>query len=251
MTMLTPYVRRGFPKETSLAELYHENTKIAPYLRDAQADLAAPSPDLPAVESLSYAHDARIALPAPTRLAMALSEAMLARRSARAFSDAAVALADVATILGLTYGETARPLRVVPSAGARYPLEVFLLAHRVDGLDAGVYHYHPETHSLEPWTRGSVLAATQKALVGGAPASAHVVVGAVFGRTTAKYRERGYRLILLDAGHAMQDLVLAATALGLASTTLGGFVDDELNALVGLDGVDENVLYVAALGRST
>lgn len=247
--MTTPYVRRGFPKETSLAELYHENTKIAPYMRDANDDTTGAALDLPAVESYAYAPAARIRLPPPATLAGPLSEVMRARRSTREFANAPLALHEIATLFGLSYGESPRPFRIVPSAGARYPLELFLLAHDVDGLQRGVYHYHPETHTLEPWKSQDIIDVTSRALVGGARAAAHVVIGAVFSRTTAKYRERGYRLILLDAGHAMQNLLLAATGLGLASTALGGFVDDELNDLVGFDGVDENVLYAAALGR--
>jgi SagB-type dehydrogenase family enzyme len=99
----------------------------------------------------------------------------------------------------------------------------------------------------DAWARASRALFEQPLLAG---AAAILVIGAVFGRTSVKYGERGYRLVLLDAGHAMQNALLAATGLGLAACPLGGFVDDEMNALVGLDGIGENVVYACALGRS-
>lgn len=256
--MTAPYARIGFPRETNLAELYHENTKIRPYMRDAEEDPTGAQLDLPPPASLAYADpSARIPLPAPLRVDAPLGDAILARRTRRDFSGGPLALADLSTLLFLAYGVTGahpggEPLRAAPSAGGRYPLEFFPVALRVDGLPAGVHHYHPETHSLErvpgAWSEESL----RRALFDMPwlrEASAIMLVGAVLPRTLAKYQERGYRLVLLDAGHAAQNLLLAAHGLGLGAAPLGGFVDDELNAMAGLNGVDEDVLCAVALGR--
>ena len=257
--MTAPYTRTPFPREENLAELYHENTKIRPYTRDAEDDPTGAALELDAPASLAYAEpDARLALPPPLRVATPLDAAIRERRSRRALTGAPLALAEVSTLLHLTYGVTGpidpsgEPGRAAPSAGARYPLEFFPVALRVDGLAPGVHHYHPETHALErvraPWSEAALRRALfdQPWLAGAAMV---VLVGAVFPRTLAKYQERGYRLVLLDAGHATQNLLLAAGAMGLGASALGGFVDDELNAMCMLNGVDENVLLGVALGR--
>lgn len=249
--MTAPYVRAPLSRLDDLAESYHENTKIRAYMRDATDDPTGAGLDLPPVASLVYAEDARLALPPPAPIARPLSEVIAARRSSRAFDGAPLALAEASSLLGHAYGSTGEG-RAAPSAGARYPLELFLVARRVEGLAEGVWHYRPESHELEPWAAEDAWRRACRALFDQpllADAAAILLVGAVFGRTQVKYGERGYRLVLLDAGHAMQNALLAATGLGLAACPLGGFVDDELNELAGLDGIGENVLYACALGR--
>lgn len=258
--MTSPYARTGFPREENLAELYHENTKIRPYARDAEDDPTGTSLGLPDAASLAYAHpDERIPLPPRLPVPHRLDDAILTRRTRRAFSDSGLTAAELGTVLHLAYGVTG-PIeptgeagRAAPSAGARYPLEFFVAARDVAGLAPGLYHYHPESSALEPLRGAWSPDALARALFD-APwvrhAAAVLLVGAVFPRTLAKYQERGYRLVLLDAGHAMQNVQLAAHGLGLAAVPLGGFVDDELNAMTGLNGVDENVLAAIALGRA-
>ena len=252
MPMTAPYVRAPLSRLDDLAESYHENTKIRAYMRDASDDPTGARLDLPPVESLSYAPDAPIALPPPASIEAPLSQVFAKRRSARSFDGAALRDVEVATILAHAYGRLGEG-RAAPSAGARYPLELFVIAQRVEGLAPGVWHYRPESHEAEVWPEDDAWARASRALFEQpllAGAAAILVIGAVFGRTSVKYGERGYRLVLLDAGHAMQNALLAATGLGLAACPLGGFVDDEMNALVGLDGIGENVVYACALGRS-
>lgn len=260
--MTAPYARIGFPKEENLAELYHENTKIRPYVRDAEQDPTGAQLQLPDPASLAYASpEERILLPAPLPVPIPLDRAILTRRSRRGFTGEGISAAELGTLLHLAYGVTGpiepsgEPGRAAPSAGARYPLELYVAALGVDGLAPGLYHLHPETASLEPvrvspaWS-GDALRHALFDLGWLERAAAVVLVGAVFPRTLAKYQERGYRLVLLDAGHAMQNLLLAAHGLGLAAVPIGGFVDDELNAMAGLNGIDENVLAALALGRA-
>ena len=256
MTTTPPYLRAPIPRLDDLAELYHENTKVRAYQRDTTDDPtgAALAAELPPVASLVYADPSeRLALPAPAPVTRALSDVIAARRSVRAFTGASLTLAEVSSLFAHTYGITGEDgARAAPSAGGRYPLELFLLARNVDGVATGVWHYRPESHELEPWPQKETWERASRALFQQPVlerASAILVVGAVFGRTQVKYGERGYRLILLDAGHAMQNALLAATGLGLGACPLGGFVDDELTDLVALDGMGENVLYCAALGR--
>jgi SagB-type dehydrogenase family enzyme len=257
--MTAPYARIGFPRETNLAELYHENTKIHPYMRDAEEDPMGVDLDLLPPTSLSYTDpEARIPLPAPMPVDVPLGDAIRTRRTRRGFTGEPLALAELSTLLSLAYGvtgpiePTGEPGRAAPSAGGRYPLEFFPVALRVDGIAPAIHHYHPETHSLEPLPGPLPEIALRRALFD-MPwlehASVVLLVGAVFPRTLAKYRERGYRLVLLDAGHAVQNLLLAAHGLGLGAVPMGGFVDDELNTMAGLNGVDENVLCAVALGR--
>lgn len=261
-TTQTPYVRLGFPKQESLAELYHENTKLQPHLREVEGDPTGAGLEFPEPRSIRFVPPGRegsLRLPDITAEgAVSLDAAILTRRSRRAFTGAPATLDQLAKILHLTYGvtgatePTGSPGRAAPSAGGRYPLELFVVVRAVDGLAPGVYHYVPEAHELEPVRSGDATPALSFALFDQpflAKAAFTVVVGAVFTRTLVKYDERGYRLMLLDAGHAMQNLLLAAHAEGLGATALGGFLDDKLNDLVKLNGIDENVLYCASVGR--
>lgn len=253
--MPEPYLRLPFPRETSLAELYHENTKFHPYMQEAEPQ---PEADYGPAEPMAFG-DAR-ALPDPMAAVpeAGLAAAIVHRRSRRGLTGEAVALDRLSTLLALTYGVTGRneadgsPARAAPSAGGRYPLELFVVARRVDGLAPGVWHYRPDLHAVEPVRMGDLDADLARAFFGQASvtqAAFVVLVGAVMRRTLAKYQERGYRLVLLDAGHAMQNLMLASTAMGLSGVGLGGFLDDALGEMCGLNGVDENVVYAVAVGR--
>lgn len=240
-------VRTPIPKEESLAETYHANTKVHPYQREAESARAA---SFPPSTSLRYGGARR--LPPPRAMPARLDETLRARRSRREMGGGALALDQLSALLASAYGVTGEDGgRAAPSAGGRYPLELYAAALRVDGLEPGLWHYLPEENAVEPVRAGDLAGPLGAAFLGQdwvERASLVVLVGGVLSRTSVKYGERGYRLMLLDAGHAMQNLLLAATALDLAATSLGGFVDDELNALCMLDAVDENVLYAAAVG---
>jgi SagB-type dehydrogenase family enzyme len=263
-TAQSPFVRLGFPKEESLAESYHENTKLHPYHRWGEDDPSGAGAEFGEVASLTYVppgEAGRVALPDLAQgpeSTVSVEQAILARRSRRAFTGEPVTLAQLAKLLGLTYGVTGAtepsgaPGRAAPSAGARFPLELYVVAQRVEGLAPALYHYHPETHALEVVEARDVSVEVRDALFDQPfleNAAFVLLVGAVFTRTLVKYGDRGYRLVLLDAGHAVENLYLAATAMGLGVTGLGGFLDDALNTLVKLNGEDENVVCCAAVGR--
>jgi SagB-type dehydrogenase family enzyme len=151
-------------------------------------------------------------------------------------------------------GSGALPLRAVPSGGALYPLELYVAALRVDGLEAGLYHFDPLLCCLEIARTGLApdeLAAlsTYPEIV--SPCAALLLVVAVFGRTRFKYGLRGYRFALLEAGHLGQNVLLAATAFGFGAVPLGGFYDRLTDEFLGLDGVNESTLYTIAIGRAS
>jgi SagB-type dehydrogenase family enzyme len=175
------------------------------------------------------------------------------RRSAPPAVTSPLSLGDLATLLGSAYGIRVRdrqPRRPVPSGGALYPLELYALPHAVDGLGRAAFHYHPFRHRLEAlWPVAETDVADALVDPSLAERSAVLlVVTAMVWRTRFKYGLRGYRFALLEAGHLVQNVVLAATALDLPAVPLGGWYDRRLDALVGADGLDEASVYAVAVG---
>ena len=193
---------------------------------------------------------------------MALWDAISQRRSCRQFGAEPVTVRDLAALLSAAYGVThalesddgrnALPLRAVPSGGALYPLELYVAAVRVDGLEPGLLPLRSRSSACSR-SRGTRSAPTtllrSRPIRRSWPAAAAVIfVAAVFGRTRFKYGVRGYRFALLEAGHVGQNVLLAATALGLGAVPLGGYYDRLTDEFLGLDGVNESTLYSIAVG---
>jgi SagB-type dehydrogenase family enzyme len=201
-------------------------------------------------------------LPAPRPAATALAELMHARCSCRCFNGTEIALAAIATVLHASYGVTGTSRfgasefleRPVPSGGGLYALELYLIANRVAGLSAGIHHYVPVHHGLEEVREVSVPRHLLRYLFMGqdaaASAQAIVVIGGDTARCLKKYGDRGYRYLLLEAGHVAQQLNLAALAVGLQTLNVGGFFDDELAALCRMTPVREVPLYAVAVGAA-
>ncbi len=199
-------------------------------------------------------------LPEPSLPAVSLDLAIRARLSCRRFLPDSIELAQLGDLLYAAYGvlgslELGGEFleRPVPSGGGLYPLELYILAQRVRDLVGGAYHYVPLGHRLEfihpyplPTLLTSELFLGQPYLI---EAAAIVVIGAVVERSMWKYEDRGYRYILLEAGHVAQNLNLCAAATGLASLNLGGFFDEDLLRLLRMDLDREIVLYAVALGQ--
>jgi SagB-type dehydrogenase family enzyme len=248
------------------AESYHEASKVSPTQIGRQVEGARrleSSVDLQISSTRAVKRLGRpaVELPPPLRPGCTLWDAVGARRSQRMFATEGIAADQLATLLHAAYGVThvlespqgdgALPLRAVPSGGALYPLELYVAALRVGGLEAGLYHFDPLQRALETVRVGLTpeeLASlsTYPEIV--SPCAVLLVIAAVFGRTRFKYGLRGYRFALLEAGHVGQNVVLAATALGLGSVPLGGFYDRPTDELLGLDGVNESTLYTVAVG---
>ena len=194
---------------------------------------------------------AGVSLPPPQAGAMSLEEALARRRSVREFSAGALTLAEVSRLAWAAQGVTKPEGRTAPSAGATYPLEVYLAVGEVKGLAAGVYRYRPGPHRLEAVADGDIRRQLAAAAVGQewvSRAALVVVIAAAFERTTARYGRRGERYVHMEAGHAAQNLLLQAAALGLGATPVGAFNDAEVCRLLHLpDG--ETPLYLIPVGH--
>lgn len=197
-----------------------------------------------------------VELPLPeTTGAMSVEEAIQRRRSIRSYSDKALTLQDVSQLMWAAQGITdpVEKFRAAPSAGATYPLEVYLIVgdNCVKGLTGGVYHYDPYEHLLDRILEGDLRsslaeAALRQSWVSQAPID--IVIAAVYERTTGRYGERGIRYVHMEAGHAAQNLCLQATAQGLGVVTVGAFHDDQVQRLLQLPE-DQNPLYIIPVGH--
>jgi SagB-type dehydrogenase family enzyme len=189
-----------------------------------------------------------------------LSEVLLGRSSCRQFVDEPIAVAELGSLLHWSYGvlgevELSNEFceRPVPSGGGLYPLELYVLAQRIDGLDGSVHHYVPLGHRLEIVRPDPLPTMLLAELFLGQPylidAAAVILITAVVERSLWKYEDRGYRYLLLEAGHLAQNLNLCAEGCGLASLNLGGFLDEDAANLLKLDADQEIPLYGVAVGR--
>jgi SagB-type dehydrogenase family enzyme len=182
------------------------------------------------------------------------------RRSVREFTGRALSKHDVAKLILSVYGVTRTiqqrrkevPFHSVPSAGALYPLELYLIVRKVNDLDQGIYHYNARCGTLEALDCGALdllhsSVFEQECVL---HAAAIIVISAVFARTIEKYGARGYRFALMEAGIAAEHVVLQSADLGIATLMVGGFWDDMLNFLLGLDDEKESALLVVACGYS-
>lgn len=238
---------------TDPAEDFHEAAKLYPSFAARQLSLSE-HPALAASmrrSSRRHSHRPRAPLPSVPASDARLDTVLRSRRSCSPEPTSTLDLADLATLAAAYESDPGTGLRAVPSGGALYPLEVYVLARRVTGLAAGTYHLDPFDRALELLEDGQPN--LDGALVDASVAdnaAAMVVLTGVFRRSRCKYGLRGYRFALLEAGHLMQALLLLATAIGVDALPLGGFYDAVLDRLVRANGVDESVLYAVALGRS-
>lgn len=189
--------------------------------------------------------------------AATVTDVLRHRQSWRLYSSEEVALETLSSLLHHAcqgqHDEGVQRRRAYPSAGGLYPVQVHVIAHRVEGLAAGVYRYHPEEHAFEcirrydtedgRWTHETH---------GSGPdldrAAFYLALSGRLDEVTGKYGARGYRFALQESGHLAQNVALVATALGLASLPMGSFYDDEAARFLKVDPVEEPVLYVLAAG---
>jgi SagB-type dehydrogenase family enzyme len=205
----------------------------------------------------------RLVLPTfSSKPALGLPEAVGVSSALQRFEAEPIPLSLLSRVLHFTNGVTRRSgrsspapgLRAAPSAGALYAGEVYVVAERVRGLAAGVYYYAVEEHELIAVGSGSgfqevVRAVTEPGRVEGAAAA--ILLTNVFERYSWKYGSRGYRYALIDSGHIGENLRLAARSAGLGGTQVWRFADDALNALLAVDGREEAVCALHAIGPVT
>jgi SagB-type dehydrogenase family enzyme len=192
-------------------------------------------------------------LPEPKRQgAISLEQTLNERRSIRAYDAGALNLGEVSQLLWAAQGMTGGTrFRAAPSAGATYPLETYLVAGEVDGLEPGLYHYVPQTHSLTLVKQGDMRAELSDASLAQPcvrDASAVIVISAIYERTTETYGDRGKMYVHMDVGHAAQNILLQATALGLGAVPVGAFRTRTIGGMLGLSET-ELPLYLVPIGR--
>lgn len=242
---------------TEIGKEFMEKTKFQ-YLGRSDQSMGYPSPPL----ELGYSkEDMLIDLPAPESVTVGdigLRDAIEKRTSIRNYSRESVSLEELSFLLWCTQGVKEVigdevTFRTVPSAGARHALETYILANNVDGLKAGVYRFLPIEHKLvEINTNSNITDKIIAACLGQGFIKSSAVTfiwTAVAYRMTYRYGQRGYRYLHLDAGHVCQNLYLSAECIGCGVCASGAFVDDDLNPLLGVDGEDEFVIFVAAAGK--
>lgn len=182
---------------------------------------------------------------------MTLNEILARRRSVREFAPGALTLNEISRLLWAAQGITAASGRTAPSAGATYPLEIYVGVAHVDGLPAGIYHYRPQQHYLEVVSGTDILPPLPAAANGQKwlqQAAVVIVITAVFARTTARYGTRGERYVHMESGHAAQNLLLQAAEIGLCATPVGAFSDTSVARLLQLPE-RETPLYLIPVGR--
>ena len=197
----------------------------------------------PAEEELASSIDEpvdSVELPLPEEVeSLSLEEAFQQRRSDRDFSDQALTLEQVGRLLLAAQGHGSDVIsgatRPVASAGATYPIEIYIVAGKVDGLSAGVYQYNLSEEKLVLAAEGDfrenlARAAYRQNFVASAPAT--IIVTAEYQRTTQRYGERGKRFVYMESGSAAQHIALQATALDLGNVIVGAFKDDKVQELL-------------------
>lgn len=261
------------PDPDSLAELYHENSKLRRVNFRQYGEFISRLTTVPNIaEKMArsykmYPASPRYAFPLEPSLhrtsGLSIEEVIESRRTVRRFSGESITVEQLSILLHFSYGITCTisnpslpeehlSMRAAPSAGALYPLEIYLVAWNITGLESGLYHYCVVTHSLEQLKAGDFAKLACEYTMAddiSNTASALFVVTAIFQRTMLKYQDRGYRFVLLEAGHLAQNMCLMAAAMNLGILPIGAFLDDELNRLLGLDGVNETAVYPLAVGR--
>jgi SagB-type dehydrogenase family enzyme len=218
-----------------------------------QRGMPPPEPELPF-------HGETLALPDPKTVAIqsvGLNEAIDNRKSERVFLERNLTTGDLSYLLWATQGvkeiDQGETFRTVPSAGARHAFETFLVVRNVDDLEPGLYRYLALSHRLGIVNRSAEIAeriartTLQPELM--LTSAVTFIWTAVVGRMSWRYGDRSYRYLHLDAGHVGHSLYLAVQAVGCKTCTSAAFNDDDLNRILGLDGVQHFALYYGSVGK--
>ena len=222
---------------------------------DQSQGVAAPELEIPYTGSGPVIH-----LPKPVQQkqgTVLLENTLTGRRSIRRFSHAPLSIEELSWLLWCTQGvqQIIPPstIRTVPSAGARHPLDTYVLINRVKGLTAGLYRYVALEHAVAQVRIDAKIATLlQEACLG----QDMVVTAAVsffwladVYRSAWRYSERAWRYVFLDAGHVCQNLYLAAAPLECGVCAIAAFEDAKLNSLLGADGENQFAVYAAVVGK--
>ena len=205
------------------------------------------------IEAPIVENNARITLPEPRYDSdVSLEETLLKRRSVRDYSDEALTLQEVSQLLWAAQGITdPSGKRTAPSAGALYPLEVYVVVGDIEDIAKGVYKYQPQENELIKILDGDQREALTKAALDQqsvAQGAIDIVITAIYKRITDKYGDRGIRYVHMEAGHAAQNVYLQVVALNLGTVSIGAFYDDQVKEVLNLPE-DREPLYIMPVGR--
>lgn len=197
----------------------------------------------------------RIILPEPRYdSGISVEEALLKRRSIRDYTGEALTLQEVSQLLWAAQGITdPSGKRAAPSAGALYPLEIYVVIGSVENVAKGVYKYKPHEHELLKVLEGDKRKALAKAALEQqciAQGAIDIVITAIYDRTTTKYGNRGIRYVHMEAGHAAENVYLQAVALNLGTVVIGAFYDNQVKEVLDLPK-NEEPLYIMPVGKIT
>ncbi len=194
-----------------------------------------------------------LALPQPGKSNnISVRQAMQDRRSIRGYRDEELSLYEVSELAWAAQGITNEEgYRTAPSAGATYPLELFLAVGEpgVSNLESGLFRYIPEEHSIKEKSEQNVKEEIVEAALGQnfiKEAPVAFIIGAEYNRTTDVYGDRGKRYVKMEAGHAAQNMYLMSETLGLGMVTVGAFNDEDLKDFVGMEA---EPVYIIPVGR--
>lgn len=207
-----------------------------------------------------YLRMPKILLPNPTKIEFSLGEALIARKTERDFDENLIDVQKISQVLFYSAGiidkkeDWDKSRRTYPSGGARFPLEIYpIVLNENEDVKAGVYHYNVKGHFLEKLFEDKELKnkiypeIIWQEMIKKPPLL--MAISAVFSRNTIKYKNRGYRYILIEAGHMGQNIYLVSHTLGLKCCAIGGFGDDKINEILDIDGGEESVIYIFAISN--
>jgi SagB-type dehydrogenase family enzyme len=195
----------------------------------------------------------RIPLPAPKITGtVSVEEAVSSRRSVREYATEPLDISDISQLLWAAQGLTdPSGLRAAPSAGALYPLEIYVACGNVTGLPGGVYHYLPKSHAVDRVIGRDVREDLYRSALRQPPvrdAAAVIIIAADYNRTMRKYGERGIRYVHMEAGHASENIYLQAYTLGIGTVSIGAFDDSGVQSVLGLPQ-NQTPLYLMPIGK--
>jgi len=241
------------PQGSDVGVVYHQWSK--PGVLDVLGSVAEWGQQPPLYKT--YPGAATVSLP-PPRLdgGLPTEEAIARRRSVRDYSGELMDRDELSRILflmsGITTDQWGAAHRTAPSSGALYPIEIYPVVHQVDGVEPGVYHYGFQGHRLELVRPGDMReSVVDQGLMQEYLGQCNLVffLTMIMQRMRFRYKDRAYRYGLLEAGHIGQNLYLAATSMGLGACAIGAFMDDPINEMLGVDGVEEAAVYMLAAGK--
>lgn len=191
-----------------------------------------------------------IKLPEPKKNSnVSLEETLASRRSVREYSDKKISLENLSQLLWAAQGLTSETGRTAPSAGALYPMELYIVGSFGD-YEPGIYHYSPASHSLELKKRGDFLEELSEIGLGQEmikEAEVNILVTGVINRTAEKYGEKAEQYVALEAGHVGQNIYLQATALELGTVAVGAFYDDQIEKFLSFEE-SQKAYYIFPIG---